>query len=52
MDAPDLKETLTQEELARRKEFLDLARQFRAESSDTAGPFPTAEEMLREDRLR
>jgi len=52
MDDPDVKEILTQDELARRKEFLERARQLRAEPSDTAGPFPNAEEMQREDRLR
>lgn len=52
MDDPHAKDILTQEELARRREFLDLARQLRAKQSDTAGPFPSAEEMQREDRLR
>ncbi|HXN45366.1 MAG TPA: hypothetical protein VN893_01920 [Bryobacteraceae bacterium] len=52
MDDPEAKEIPTQEELARRREFLDLARQLGAEQSDAAGPFPSAEEMQREDRLR
>ena len=47
-----MKETLTQDELARRKEFFERVRQLRAGQSDTAGPFPSAEEMQREDRLR
>lgn len=52
MDDPDAEETLKQDELARRKEFFERARQLCAEQSDTAGPFPSAEEMQREDRLR
>lgn len=52
MDDPHEKETPTQEELALRKEFAERARQLRSEAPETAGPFPSAEEMLREDRLR
>jgi plasmid stability protein len=42
----------TPAELARRREFLERARRLRAKPSRSAGPFPSAEEMLREDRLR
>jgi len=52
VDDLDANEILTQDELARRKEFLELTRQLRAEPSEAAAPFPSAEEMLREDRLR
>jgi plasmid stability protein len=48
-----LEETVpTPAELARRKEFLERARRLRAKPSRAAGPFPAAEQMLREDRLR
>ena len=48
-----LEETVpTPAELARRKKFLARARRLRAKPPRDAGPFPSAEEMLREDRLR
>ena len=48
-----LEETVpTPTELARRKEFLARARRLRAKPPHAAGPFPSAEEMLRGDRLR
>lgn len=39
-------------ELARRREFLDRARRIRARRSRSAGPFPSSEQMQREDRRR
>jgi len=39
-------------ELARRKAVLKRALRIRARKSTTPGPFPSAEEMLREDRAR
>lgn len=39
-------------ELARRKDFLDRVGRMRARPSPSAGPFPTSEEMQREDRGR
>ena len=36
----------------RRDGLVEHARQVSAELSDTADPFPSAEEMQREDRLR
>jgi len=39
-------------ELARRKEFLNRARRIRARRSRPASPFPTSEQVQREDRLR
>lgn len=39
-------------ELARRKEFLERARRMRSTPSPAGGPFPSAEGMQREDRLR
>jgi plasmid stability protein len=48
-----LEETIpTPAELARRKAFLERARRLRSKPSRGTGPFPSAEEMLREDRLR
>ena len=42
----------TAKELARRKGLLDLARRLSATPPSAPGPFPSAEEMLREDRRR
>ena len=42
----------TAAELSRRKELLNLARQIWSRRSPSSGPFPTAEEMQREDRQR
>jgi plasmid stability protein len=39
-------------ELARRREFLDRARRIRARRSRSAGPFPSSEQVQREDRRR
>ena len=51
---PPVEETVpTAAQLARRrKRFVERARQPRAEPPREADPFPSAEEMLREDRLR
>ena len=40
----------TATEIARRKELLNRARQIRSRRSSSSGPFPTTEEMPREDR--
>ena len=42
----------TAEELKRRKRFVDAMARLRAEKPLSPGPFPTAEEMIREDRER
>lgn len=42
----------TEAELKRRREFYDRMAEFRARSPLTPGPFPSAEEMIREDRER
>jgi plasmid stability protein len=42
----------TAEELKRRKRFVDALARLRAEKPLSPGPFPTAEEMIREDRER
>jgi plasmid stability protein len=42
----------TPREVARRKALLEHARRLRSKRSRTAGPFPSSEEMLREDRAR
>ena len=42
----------TAAELSRRKELLKRARQIQSRRSSSSGPFPTAEEMQREDRDR
>jgi plasmid stability protein len=48
-----LEETVpTPAELKRRKDLLRRAGRLRARPSPAAGPFPSAEEMLREDRRR
>jgi hypothetical protein len=48
-----LQETIpTSAELARRKQLLKLAAKIRAERPSAPGPFPSAEEMQREDRGR
>ncbi len=48
-----LEETVpTQAELKRRKEFLRRALRIQARPSRKKGPFQSAEEILREDRLR
>jgi plasmid stability protein len=48
-----LKENVpTPDELARRKDFLDRALRIRARRPGAAGPFPSSEEMQREDRRR
>ena len=43
---------LTPSELARRKDFLARAARIRNRRPDASGPFPTSEEMQREDRRR
>jgi plasmid stability protein len=42
----------TEEELTRRREACDRLAELRAEPPLTPGPFPSAEEMIREDRER
>jgi plasmid stability protein len=42
----------TPTELKRRQEFYDRLAELRAKPSLSAGPFPSAEEMMREDRER
>jgi plasmid stability protein len=42
----------TPDELARRKEFLKRARKLQSKRPVAAGPFPSSEEMQREDRAR
>jgi plasmid stability protein len=42
----------TAAELARRKQFLELAIRISGQRPCAPGPFPSAEEMQREDRLR
>ena len=42
----------TAEQLKKRKEFLDYVLQLKKISPSTPGPFPSAEEMIREDRER
>jgi len=42
----------TEAELKRRREFYDRLAELRAKPPLTSGPFPSAEEMIREDRER
>jgi hypothetical protein len=42
----------TADELRRRREFYDRMAEFRAQQPEGSGPFPAAEEMIREDRNR
>jgi plasmid stability protein len=42
----------TEAELRRRREFFDRMAELRAKPLLTPGPFPSAEEMIREDRER
>ncbi|HLH15706.1 MAG TPA: hypothetical protein VKX45_00725 [Bryobacteraceae bacterium] len=42
----------TPEELARRREMFERLDKIRLRPSPSPGPFPTAEEMVREDRER
>jgi plasmid stability protein len=42
----------TAEELKRRQQFYDRLAELRARPPVTPGPFPSAEEMIREDRER
>jgi len=42
----------TPQELARRRELLQKALRHSARRSPASGPFPSTEEMLREDRAR
>jgi plasmid stability protein len=42
----------TEAELKRRREFYDRMAEVRARPPLTPGPFPSAEEMIREDRER
>ena len=42
----------TSQELQRRKELLQKALRMSARRSSASGPFPSTEEMLREDRAR
>ena len=42
----------TASELARRREFVERARKLRAKRPQSSSPFPTTEEMQREDRRR
>ena len=47
-----LPQLLTEAELKRRREFYDRMAELRAKPPLTPGPFPSAEEMIREDRER
>ena len=48
-----LEDTLpTAAQLKKRKKFLDYVLQLKKNSPPTPGPFPSAEEMIREDRER
>jgi len=42
----------TEAELKRRREFYDRLAELRAKPPLTSGPFPSTEEMIREDRER
>jgi hypothetical protein len=42
----------TAEELQRRREFYEQMAELRARQPEGSGPFPTAEDMIREDRDR
>jgi plasmid stability protein len=42
----------TAKELQRRSEFYERMAELRARQTDASGPFPSAEEMIREDRNR
>jgi len=42
----------TEAELRRRREFYDRLAELRSQPTLTSGPFPSAEEMIREDRER
>ena len=42
----------TEDELKRRRELLELAERLRSQKPAQSGPFPSTEEMLREDRER
>ena len=42
----------TETELKRRREFYDRMAELRTRSPEGPGPFPSAEEMIREDRER
>ena len=42
----------TEAELKRRRDFYDRMAELRAKPPLTSGPFPSAEEMIREDRER
>lgn len=42
----------TEKELSRRKEFVRRLQHLRARKPPSRGPFPSTEEMLREDRNR
>ena len=42
----------TQQELRRRRQLFQQLAKLRSEPSRTSGPFPSTEEMLREDRSR
>jgi plasmid stability protein len=42
----------TEAELKRRREFYDRLAELRAQAPESPGPFPSAEEMIREDRER
>jgi plasmid stability protein len=42
----------TEADLKRRREFYDRMAEFRSKPPLTPGPFPSAEEMIREDRER
>jgi hypothetical protein len=44
--------TPTREELQRRREFYERMAELRTRQPLSSGPFPTAEEMIREDRDR
>ena len=42
----------TPEELERRREIVNRMRKIRSRQPESGGPFPSAEQMLREDRDR
>jgi hypothetical protein len=53
MDVTQIKHIVpTAEELQRRREFSERMAELRSHRSDGFGPFPAAEDMIREDRDR
>ncbi len=52
MHVPDASSKPTADELRQRRDFYERIAEFRSQPPEAPGPFPTIEQMIREDRDR